>query len=395
MNFTRCEITYTDATHRVVPPEETLAAIEHMMPSVGITEVRDITPLDRVGIPVFLAMGRIEGAAALFKGKGPNATEAKVSAMMEAVERYCSTLDRDAITVGPASLLKGPAISPSSLILPNPYAYSEGMSLGWVPVTNIVNNMDMYVPANAVYHPYPMDMGWLFRSNTNGMASGNCTEEAILHALCEVIERDAWSLAELAPRVAFNLDYDGDDATILGMLEAFSDAQVEITLKDITSDIGVPTFVAMADDVLTRDPTLLTIGVGTHLSPRIALIRALTEVAQSRLSQIYENENNPSAAAMKRGMGYDRLKAMNSKWFTQSKNTIRFSDVPSHATSYVLDDIFTILDALCSRSLSTVAVADLTRKDIGIPVVRVIVPGLEQCTMDKDRVGPRARALMV
>jgi ribosomal protein S12 methylthiotransferase accessory factor len=195
--------------------------------------------------------------------------------------------------------------------------------------------------------------------------------------------------------VAFNLDYDGDDATILGMLEAFSDAQVEITLKDITSDIGVPTFVAMADDVLTRDPTLLTIGVGTHLSPRIALIRALTEVAQSRLSQIYENENNPSAAAMKRGMGYDRLKAMNSKWFTQSKNTIRFSDVPSHATSYVLDDIFTILDALCSRSLSTVAVADLTRKDIGIPVVRVIVPGLEQCTMDKDRVGPRARALMV
>ncbi len=394
MDFTRCEITYTAATHRVVSPEDTLHAIAHKMPSVGISEVRDITYLDRVGIPVFLALGTLEGVASTYKGKGPNAVEAKVSAMMEAVERYCSSLDRDAVTLSPATLLQGPAISPASLILPNPYSYSDGMSIGWTAATNIVNNMDIFIPANAVYHPYPLDLGWIFRSNTNGMASGNCREEAVLHALCEVIERDAWSLAEIAPRVSANLDYDGDDTEICDMLQKFDDAQVAVTLKDISSDIGVPTFVAMADDVRTKDPTLLTIGVGTHLSPRIALIRALTEVAQSRLSQIYENEVNPTGASMKRSMGYKRLKAMNNKWFAPSSRTVCFSEIPSHATRYVLDDIFTILDALCERNLNTVAVVELTKDEIGIPVVRVVVPGLEQCTMDKDRVGLRARTLI-
>jgi ribosomal protein S12 methylthiotransferase accessory factor len=110
---------------------------------------------------------------------------------------------------------------------------------------------------------------------------------------------------------------------------------------------------------------------------------------------LYENEVNPAASAMKRGMGYDRLKAMNAKWYKPSARTVAYSDMPSHATNYVLDDIFTILDSLCERNLTTVAVVDMTKEDIGIPVVRVVVPGLEQCTMDKDRVGARARSLLV
>ena len=53
------------------------------------------------------------------------------------------------------------------------------------------------MPAGAVYHPYESSKDLqLFRSNTNGLASGNNLEEAILHAMCEVIERDAWSICE-------------------------------------------------------------------------------------------------------------------------------------------------------------------------------------------------------
>jgi ribosomal protein S12 methylthiotransferase accessory factor len=66
------------------------------------------------------------------------------------------------------------------------------------------------------------------------MASGNCVEEALLHALCEVIERDAWSLAEVAPGCIPDLVYDGDDPLISQMLQLFSDAHVAISMKDIT-----------------------------------------------------------------------------------------------------------------------------------------------------------------
>ena len=74
-----------------------------------------------------------------------------------------------------------------------------------------------------------------------------------------------------------------DDPMLAEMQKKFSDAQVEVTLRDITSDVGIPTMAAVADDVLLKDPTLLTIGIGTHTNARIAVMRALTEVAQSRL----------------------------------------------------------------------------------------------------------------
>ena len=57
--------------------------------------------------------------------------------------------------------------------------------------------MGVFVPANAVYHPYiPERIARLFQSNTNGLASGNILEEAIFHGIMEVVERDAWSIFE-------------------------------------------------------------------------------------------------------------------------------------------------------------------------------------------------------
>ena len=73
------------------------------------------------------------------------------------------------------------------------------------------------------------------------------------------------------------------------MQKKFADAQVEVRVRDITSDIGIPTMAAVADDVLLKDPMLLTIGIGTHTSARIAVMRAITEVAQSRLPRSMEH----------------------------------------------------------------------------------------------------------
>jgi ribosomal protein S12 methylthiotransferase accessory factor len=78
-----------------------------------------------------------------------------------------------------------------------------------------------------------------------------------------------------------------EDDLAKGLLDKFAAAEVDVYLRDITSDIGVATCAAAADDVKLRDPTLLTTGMGTHTSAGVAVLRALTEVAQSRLTQIH------------------------------------------------------------------------------------------------------------
>ena len=203
-------------------------------------------------------------------------------------------------------------LDPKDLILPEGAETDRLMS--WCEGYDIANDERVLVPAYAVFHPVPPRHRGTFRTSTNGLASGNTIEEAIFHALSEVIERDAWSLVE-ATRDTGPAVVNIDDPVILDMQKKFADAQVEVTVRDITSDIGIPTMAAVADDVLLKDPSLLTIGIGTHTSARIAVMRALTEVAQSRLTQIHGAREDTTLADLRKKMGYDRAKRINGYWF--------------------------------------------------------------------------------
>ncbi len=163
-----------------------------------------------------------------------------------------------------------------------------------------------------------------------------------------------------------------------------------MTLKDITSDIGIPTVAAVADDVVLKDPALLTIGMGgSHTSAWIAVLRALTEVAQSRLTQIHGAREDTDTADVRKMIGYERTKRLNRHWFAESE-TVRFPEMPSFDSDDFLTDINHVTERLGRAGLSRVIVVDLTRPEIGIPVVRVIVPGgLEMYAMDQDRMGGR------
>ncbi len=172
------------------------------------------------------------------------------------------------------------------------------------------------------------------------------------------------------------------------LLEKFSNAGVEVIIKDITSDIGVPTIAAVSDDVQLKDPTLLTIGMGTHTNAKIALLRALTEVAQSRLTQIHGAREDTEVADFRRKIGYERTRRLNRYWF-ESGSDEDFASIPSTDTDDFLTDIRNVVQILGNAGLNKVIVVDLTRPDIGVPVVRVIVPGLEVFAMDGERSGRR------
>ncbi|MBE0516763.1 MAG: YcaO-related McrA-glycine thioamidation protein [Methanophagales archaeon] len=396
MRLKSCIKGYKKGTHRAVPPEETLTRIEPKMPAAGVTRVADITGLDRIGIPVFSSIRPTAegGAVSVYNGKGTTAAEARVSAMMEAVERYSAEVGARELLIESYSRLseKDKALNPNELILPDYVKHVEDVPIPWVKGYDLIKDEAIFVPANAVFHPLHerFERVRLFRTNTNGLAGGNELEEAIFHGLAEVIERDAWSLVEITRNTGPNVRIEGGENR--NLMDNFLNADVSVLIRDITSDLGVPTFAAVSDDLMLRDPALLTIGMGTHTDAGVAIKRAITEVAQSRLTQIHGAREDTVTADVRRMMGYEWMRKMNKHWFETSEieELDRVSSFSFDSNDF-LADIQYMVERLKGVGLERVIVVDLTRDEIGVPVVRVIVPGLEMYAVDGERIGRRCR----
>jgi len=394
MKLGPCPKKYMADGHRTVDPATTLRRIEPLCKIAGITRVADITDLDRLGIPVYSSIrpSAESGAISVYNGKGASKEQAKVSAIMEGLERYSGEVRGDRIKreMTERMLSSQQTIDPMDLILPRPSAfYLASQPVGWVKGFDLMEQEDIWVPASAVFHPYSSvkDLA-LFRTNTNGLASGNTMEEAVLHGLCEIIERDGWSQCEVRRCARSDLD-PPEKGMAAELLSKFESKGVKIRLKDLTSDIGIPTFGASSDDVLSKDPSLLTLGIGTHMNPSIAVIRALTEVAQSRLTQIHGAREDTVKAKTSREIGYERMKKLNKLWFSDSGKRTTIEDFPAQDTMDIYEDIQIVLEKLRQRGFKRAVAVDLTRKELSIPVVRMIVPGLEVYAMDEERVGRR------
>jgi putative methanogenesis marker protein 1 len=374
---------FFDGTHRVQSPEETYAMVKPLMEQIGVHEVIDVTRLDRLGLPVFCAIRprAASGATAVHAGKGKEPILAEISAMMEAVERFSAEYRGDHMEVTSYEELGiKRALDPYDLILPRRVEIGE--KLHWTPSWDLLNEEPIHVPSNAVYHPYD-SMGMvnpLFRSDTNGLASGNVIEEAILHALLEVVERDALSTAEQDRSLGRRLILE-KDGPAREMMAMFEDHGIDIHLWILDGKTRLPTVAAAADDTVTKDPAMLVIGSGTHTSPEIAALRALTEVAQSRGSYLHGGRNEPFREQFMRKAGYERLKRLNKMWFADGEE-IDIREVPDLSTEYIDEDIAVCLQEIESHC-DRVLVCDLTRT--AVPVVRVIIPGLEVSYMDNTR----------
>lgn len=403
LTLNRCPKCSPETGIRIIPPEETLRRVLPLLGTAGLGAPEDITATDDVGIPVF-SVDRQEtalGVPKYYNGKGVTTEQAKASAVMESIERYSAEQrESDEVVYGTYDQAKEVmmAVNPVDLILPlrtlDQYYNGIEHQIAWTEGWEMFRGCPIWVPACAVYYPYYPDGDLqLFRFHTNGIASGNTLEEAILHALLEDIERDAWSIAEYRDRTNADIVIRDEDSVPGQLIQKFADHGIEVHLKDLTSDIGIPTIGAAADDTETKDPEMLTIGVGTHLDPEIAAIRALTEVAQSRATHKHGMKINAQLQKVTKDMGYDRIKTVNHMWFGKNQREIVLEDIPNLATPYVLDDIEVVLQRLMDTGFDQVVAVDLTRPELGVPVVRMIVPGLEVSTMDPEREGGRLQGM--
>lgn len=364
--------------YKIKKPEETLKDIEEALKKINTVEIKSIEHLDKVGIPVYYLKRKVfldgKEAYVYHYGKGFIDIQARVSACMEAIERYSAAYDEN--------LIKDPEnpIDIEKLILPK---YSSRKVKEWVQGYDLISESYIDVPVDAVF--YPLKEINLFRGHTNGLASGNCLEEAIVHGTFEVIERDAWSLADLSPKIPREIDKDSiNNEIIQNLLEKFERAGINIILKDLTSEFEIPVVAAVCDD---KDPLMMCIGVGCHINPEIAIIRALTEVAQSRASQVHKKRRDAKLRErFLNRVNYERIKRINKKWF-ESEEKIELSDLPNHASYDLKKDIKFVINKLLEHSFDNLIYVNLNK--VGVDCVRIIIPGLEVYTMDRDRLSRR------
>ncbi|MBP2030140.1 ribosomal protein S12 methylthiotransferase accessory factor [Methanohalophilus levihalophilus] len=397
-------LSYIKGTQRVMDGGKTLELVQSGLDNIGVTRVANITDLDRVGIPVFSTIrpSAADGAISVYSGKGASSEQARISAIMESYERCLA--ERVGFNANISENIAGEEfiespevaseehriIDPASLLLAEPLG--PGSLVEWTQGFDLLSNEEVFVPSNAVYHPYnsPGRSSKLFRSNTNGLAAGNVMEEALLHGILEVIERDALSMAEFNRNPGKELQLSGEDGVNYELLSKFREAGVDVKLWVVTHDSPITTVVVATDDIELRDPALLVMGAGAHLDPAIAVRRALSEAAQSRVVQIHGAREDTAREEFVRQIGYDRMKRMNGFWYEDGYETITLKKLDDLSASTPAQNIETVLNHLRKITDRVIAV-DLSRESIPVPVVRIIIPGFEQYTLDRERVGKRIR----
>lgn len=398
-------------THRTGTPEAVLARVLPLAPRLGITRVANITGLDRIGVPVAAAYRPNSRSLAVFQGKGASLAAAKASAVMEAAEAWhAEHVELPRRRGRRAEVLAAglPAVDPASLAraADTPPCDPREVVFDWVEGRDLFTGDPRWVPLDVVTADFTVDgmpRGPL-RATANGLASGSHPFEAIAHALAEVIERDALALWYALPDAA-------QDATALdlgtvpaalraGLLDRFGAAGVALRAFDTTSDVGVATVLCLAAEErggAEEGDVLAELGAGCHPDPAVALARAVAEAAQGRLQRIAGARED-----LAEGKWRDRLRAERAAaaraWLNASVVSRRpFGTLPDLAGDTLADDIAAMLARLAAAGLQEAVWVDLARPEIGIPVVRVIVPGLEGLPGSDGGgyvQGPRAKGAM-
>ncbi len=387
----------TDGPHRNQPPEATLARLRPLLPRFGITRVGVLTGLDTVGIPVAAAYRPNSRSIAVHQGKGRTPAAAKVSAIMEAVECWHAELADLPLRLGNVDeiLRHGPAVAPERLPLTGAGDAATARFL-WAEADDLVSGTKLWVPYELVSAdftvPSPAGFG-LFRQTTNGLGAGNRPVEAMLHGLYEVVERDAvalWHAASPARQARRCIDPATiDSPESRWMLAKLAAAAVALRIWDVTTDIGLPAFLALTcdeDGVAGAEPEF---GSACHASADVALSRALAEAAQSRVTRISGARDDYAPESFDIVARAARDRAAQSLLRTLPTGLFRNRNCAATPEG----DLDTALAALSRCGISQVACIDLTQETIGIPVMRIVVPGLEgPWETEGQPLGARGRA---
>ena len=391
------------ASHRILPVKETLSLVTPFAERIGITRIADITGLDRIGIPVSLAIRPNSKSVAVSQGKGISKDYARVSALMESIEIWHAENLECPIYYGDAQTLQKQfrIVETGNLPKTPREGYSESVKTLWVTGLELYSDEKVLLPYEMVHadytRPIPPGQGY-FPASTNGLASGNSDLEAVCHAICEVIERDAlslWHFTGPQRRLSKRIDPESvEDPDCKSLLQKLGDAGLNFLLWDITSNISIP---CMLCTIVNSENSNEHIGLGSgcHPSSSIALRRAITEAAQTRLNYV-------SGARDDLLMSEYETEELKSKfqfaieYLHYDGPLLPFNSIETWTNANLENDLELLLKNLAAVGVEEVIWVDLSHDDTQIPVARVVIPGLEAPHDDTNYIaGLRARRVAI
>jgi YcaO-like protein with predicted kinase domain len=343
--------------------------------------VARVTGLDYIGIPVFLVVRPASRNLSVMQGKGLTDDAAIASGLGEALESFCS----EQISEPTQRRTFSRAASDQTFVVSNQMLRCVPPSeerLQFSECRDLLGGPSRFFPSELIFadfsSPPPPGQGY-FNVSTNGLAVGNSEEEAILHSLCELIERDAvalWMLGQQKGLPARPLDTNGiKKGSCLQLLDMLGDSGLQFNIWDITSDLGIPTFFCVIDDrYIKQDLSIGRIaGAGCHPSSDVAICRAITEAAQARLTLI-------TGARDDINLDFYQIMSCNSlltRIFPPSDFSQETFEDRSCASNDIKKDLITVLTKLEAGGIATIAFSHLPCPVDNMRCVRVLAPKLE------------------
>ena len=398
-----------DGGHRAVTPSQTVEKYQYLIGSLTgiVTELVRISDPGNPLVHTYRA-GHSFGSATSLKGlrhalrhkssgKGKSDSQSRASGFCEAVERYSGIYQGDEPRIKSIIAELGEkAIHPEQCLLFSdrqyenrekfneqasvahdwiPQRFDASKAIDWTPVWSLTEQNHKYLPTAFCYYDYPLSKSHRFcKADSNGNAAGNTIEEAILQGFLELVERDSvsiWWYNHLR-RPAVDLS-SFDEPYFLELQDFYQRNNRELWVLDVTVDLGIPAFAAVSRRIDGGAERIIA-GFGSHLDPTIAILRALTEINQLGL----ELDKIPAEELPGELKNWMLTLALENHPYFAPDTTVPLkvaSDYQRRWSDDIKQDVITCVEIARSAGLETL-VLDQTRPDIGLNVVKVIIPGM-------------------
>lgn len=376
-------------TVRTHPVSSTLSAIASLQEVCGITRLGNVTGLDHIGIPVWIAVRPLAQSLSVSQGKGLTDELARASAGMEAIELYCAEnflppsrfesfgyaeRDREFINV-------------SELPMRSDVKFSEETRVRWAYAPQVGGGDGKFVPLDLI------DRGTAFTSranallsSSNGLASGNCEDECFVHALSELIERDQfsfwlWNRSSSPKKHKTKLKLDSiEDKSCRDLVSKIRSAGLDLAVWYVTTNISVPVFTCSIWD--TSGKTIYqqrASGHGCHPYKRIALSRALAEAVQSRLTLITGSRDDICWKVYRDEIPMDHLyNRHHAELHKNEVEIIDYNDITEAPRTFTIESLKNwLISAAKIGNIDEIYVVKLSPYDWPIHVMQVIAPKME------------------
>jgi ribosomal protein S12 methylthiotransferase accessory factor len=335
-------------------------------------------------------------------GKGVTKEDAIRSAIGEAIERYCASQVDPALPLTSSwALLSPEAVPPTEFVLFSSRQYESGRvrfhrwssndAIAWVPARELPSNRTLFVPASLIYLQFTDGRreNALAGPNSNGLAAGPNVDFAVLHALYECIERDAFLITWMARLPAPEVHFVGMDSLATSIYDHYLRFGVKLRVFRMCTDVAAHVMLAAALDQTGSGPAAV-VGLGCDASPSRALRKAVFEICQIHSGEVRRYCEEAPRERLKRP-GDVRTLLDHSAWFTihehmdglsfllENGRSEQLNDLPDYRAAGLAQEVENCVASL-RKAGSTPFYVDLTTPDIreyGLRVVRAIATGLQ------------------